>query len=113
MSKFDECIARYQKEFTKIGVKKVDEELLRKVAKGCGPSIYNADACKVATSDEKEMARVKKSFLLKKMGQKDTAKLDKAIAKVADKFGAKNRNKFRAMFYYMLTKELKLEKKYK
>lgn len=113
MSKFDECIARYQKEFTKIGVKKIDEELLRKVAKGCGPSIYNADACKVATSDEKEMARVKKSFLIKRMDQKDTPKLDKAIAKVADKFGSKNRNKFRAMFYYMLTKELKLEKNYK
>ena len=112
MSKFDECIARYQKEFTKIGVKKVDEELLRKVAKGCGPSLYNADACKVATSDEKEMDRVKKNFLIKKMGQKDSAKLDKAIAKVGDKFGSKNRNKFRAMFYYMLTKELKLEKKY-
>jgi len=112
MSKFDECVARYQKEFTKIGVKKVDEELLRKVAKGCGPSIYNADACKVATSDEKEMDRVKKNFLIKKMGQKDDAKLDKVIAKVADKFGSNNRNKFRAMFYYMLTKELKLEKKY-
>jgi len=113
MSKFDECIERYQKEFTKIGVKKVDEELLRKVAKGCGPSIYNADACKVATSDDKEMDRVKKNFLIKKMGQKDTAKLDTVIAKVADKFGAKNRNKFRAMFYYLLTKELKLEKHYK
>lgn len=113
MSKFEECIARYHKEFTKIGVKKVDDDLLRKVAKGCGPSLYNKDACKVATSDEKEMARVKKSFLLKKMGQKDGAKLDKAVDKAAKKFGASNRNKFRAMFYYMLVKDLKLEKKYK
>lgn len=113
MGKFDECIERYQKEFKKIGVKKIDEDLLRKVAKGCGPSLYNADACKVATSDPKEMERVKKSFLIKRMKQKDTAALDKAIAKVGAKFGAKNRNKFRAMFYYMLTKELKLEKKYK
>ena len=113
MSKFEECIARYHKEFTKIGVKRVDDALLRKVAKGCGPSLYNKDACKVATSDEKEMDRVKKNFLIKKMGQKDTAALDKAIAKVTKKFGDKNRNKFRAMFYYLLTKEMKLEKKYK
>lgn len=113
MGKFDECIERYQTEFKKIGVKKIDEELLRKVAKGCGPSLYNKDACKVATSDPKEMERVKKNYLIKRMNQKDTSALDKAIAKVAKKFGDKNRNKFRAMFYYLLTKELKLERKYK
>lgn len=113
MASFEECIERYHKEFKKIGVKRVDDALLRKVAKGCGPSLYNKDACKVATSDEKEMSRVKKSFLIKKMKQKDTSALDKAIAKAAKKFGASNRNKFRAMFYYMLVKDLKLEKKYK
>ena len=48
MSKLDDCIAEYNKQFEKIGVKRVDQDLLRKAAKACGPAIYKADASKVA-----------------------------------------------------------------
>lgn len=110
MSKFDDAIAKYQKEFDKIGVKRVNQDLLKACTKACGPSIYNADACKVSSSDEKELDRVKANFLAKKLGVKGAA-ADKAVAKVVDKMGAKNRNKYRAMFYYLLAKETKKEGK--
>ncbi|MDB9932221.1 MAG: DUF2853 family protein [Flavobacteriales bacterium] len=93
----------YKAEFKKLGVS-FDEDLLTKVAKGCGPSIYNKDASTVAGSDPKELATVKNNFLIGKLGMKDGADLDKGISKVIDTFGSSNKNKYRAMFYYMLTK---------
>ncbi len=112
MSKFDECVAKYEAEFKKLKVD-YDADLLRKVAKGCGPSIYNADASKVSSADAEELNRVKQSFLIKKLGLKDGPKLDEAIQEVVDTFGSSNRNKFRAMFYYMLTVKFKKESVYK
>ena len=64
MSKFEECMETYRAEFKKLNVK-FDDALLTKVAKGCGPSIYNRDASTVAGSDEKELATVKNNFLIK------------------------------------------------
>ena len=93
----------YKAEFKKLGVS-FDEDLLTKVAKGCGPSIYNKDASTVAGSDPKELATVKNNFLIGKLGMKDGADSDKGISKVIDTFGSSNKNKYRAMFYYMLTK---------
>lgn len=103
MGKFDQCMDTYKAEFKKLGVS-FDEDLLTKVAKGCGPSIYNKDASTVAGSDPKELATVKNNFLIGKLGMKDGADLDKGISKVIDTFGSSNKNKYRAMFYYMLTK---------
>ena len=67
MSKFEECMDTYRAEFKKIGVK-FDDALLTKVAKGCGPSIYNRDASTVAGTDSKELDTVKNNFLVKKLG---------------------------------------------
>ncbi len=112
MSKFDDCVATYEAEMKKLGVK-YDADLLRAVAKGCGPSIYNKDASKVSSGDKEELARVKNNFIMKKLGIKDEKKADAAIAKVVDVFGSSNRNKYRAMFYYMLVEEFGKEKMYK
>jgi hypothetical protein len=111
MSKFDECIETYKKEFDKLKIS-YDLDLLTKVAKGCGPSIYNTDASKVSSADKEELARVKNNFLIKKLGLKDGTELDDAIAGVVDQFGSSNRNKYRAMFYYLLTKKFKKESVY-
>ena len=111
MGKFDECMDTYKAEFKKLGVS-FDEDLLTKVAKGCGPSIYNKDASTVAGSDPKELETVKNNFLIGKLGLKDSADLDKGISKVIDTFGSSNKNKYRAMFYYMLTKEFGKESAY-
>jgi hypothetical protein len=111
MSKFDDLIATYQGEAQKIGVS-VDSELLSKVTKGLGPSIYNADSAKVSCSDQAELDRVKANFLIKKLGLADGAQLDDAIKEVCETFGSSNRNKYRALFYYLLVKKFGKEAQY-
>ncbi len=108
MSKLDDALELYEKEMTtKLGMKKVDTVLLRAVAKACGPAIYKADASKVSCSDKTELERVKKNFLLKKLELKDTPKLDEALKEVCKEMGSRNRNKYRAIFYYMLVKKFR------
>ncbi len=114
MSKFVEKVDSYYENLTtKLGVKGVDKDLLTKVTKGVGPNIYKADASKVSSTDEDEMGRVKNNFLIKKLGLKDGKKLDDAMAKVVDIMGSSNKSKYRAVFYYLLVKELGQEKAYK
>ncbi|RNL82066.1 DUF2853 family protein [Sinomicrobium pectinilyticum] len=113
MSKRDELIAKYAADLKdKCGVK-ADMDLLTKVTIGLGPSIYNADAETVSGTDPNELATVKKNFLIKKLGLKDSADLDKAIDSVIEKYGRSNRNKFRAVIYYLLVKHFKKESVYK
>ena len=111
MSKFQECIDTYKSEFNKMGIS-FEEELLVKVAKGCGPAIYNRDAATVSGSDEKELETVKKNFLIKKLGLSDSDGLDNAIKEVVETLGTSNRNKYRAMFYYLLAKKFGKESIY-
>lgn len=111
MSKFDECVASYQKEFSDLGIS-YDNDLLVLVARGCGPTIYNPDSSKVSSSDQAELDRVKNNFLIKKLGLTDGPDLDSAIASVVDTLGASNRNKYRAMFYYLLVKHFGKEASY-
>ncbi|MBL4724300.1 MAG: DUF2853 family protein [Lutibacter sp.] len=111
MSKFDEKIALYQGEMKKLGLS-FDADLLKAVTKGLGPSIYKTDAEIVSGSDKRELETVKKNFLMKKLGLADGANLDSAIETVIGKVGKSNRNKYRAIVYYLLVKELGQESKY-
>lgn len=112
MSKRDELIVKYAADLKdKCGVNP-DMDLLTKVTIGCGPSIYNADAATVSGSDESELATVKNNFLIKKLGLKDGTDLDKGINKVMDTYGRSNRNKYRAVVYYLLTKHFGKESAY-
>ena len=113
MSKRDELIAKYAADVKdKCGVSP-DMDLLTKVTIGCGPSIYNADAATVSGSDDSELATVKNNFLIKKLGLKDGPNLDKGIDAVMETYGKSNRNKYRAVVYYLLTKHFKKESVYK
>ena len=87
-------------------------DLLTKVTIGCGPSIYNADSSTVSGSDESELATVKNNFLIKKLGLSDGANLDAGIAAVMEQYGKSNRNKYRAVVYYLLTKHFGKESVY-
>lgn len=104
MSKLDELLAKYKADLEKIG-DKVDDKLLTATAKACGPSIYRKDASLVAVSDPKEVDRVKKNFLIGKLGLKDTPKLDDGIAAVKTAYS--KRAKYRVVFYYLLAKQFK------
>lgn len=112
MSKRDELITKYAADLKdKCGVSP-DMDLLTKVTIGCGPSIYNADAATVSGSDQSELDTVKNNFLIKKLGLNDGPELDKAIDAVMETYGKSNRNKYRAVVYYLLTKHFNKESVY-
>lgn len=113
MSKRDELIAKYASDLKDKCGMTPDMALLTKVTVGCGPSIYNADASTVSGSDTSELETVKNSFLIKKLGLADGSNLDEALASVMDTYGKSNRNKYRAVVYYMLTKHFGKEAVYK
>lgn len=104
MSKRDELIAKYAADLKEKCGENADMDLLTKVTIGCGPAIYNADASTVSGSDDSELATVKNNFLKGKLGLADSPELDKAIDAVMEKYGRSNRNKYRAVVYYLLTK---------
>ena len=87
--------------------------LLTKVTIGCGPSIYNADASTVAGSQPAELETVKNNFLMKKLGLPDGPEFMEAISKVIEVYGKSERNKYRAVICYMLTKHFGKEAVYK
>lgn len=110
MSKLDEKVALYSKELTKLG-QKVDEALVRAIAKGCGPSIYTADGETVSSSDKAELERVKKNFMEKKLGLSGND-LESGIQYAIEAIGKSNRNKYRVVFYYLIVKKFKKESVY-
>lgn len=113
MSKRDDLIAKYADDIEKKCGMKPDMKLLTAVTIGCGPSIYSKDAATVSAGDKKELERVKNNFLIKKLGLKDTPKLDEGIASVIDTYGRANRNKYRAVVYYLLVKHFRKGSVYK
>lgn len=113
MSKRDELIQKYAADLKEKCGMSADMDLLTKVTIGCGPAIYNADASTVSGSDAAELETVKNNFLIKKLGLADSAQLDSGIASVMDTYGQSNRNKYRAVVYYMLTKHFSKESVYK
>ncbi|WP_296425264.1 DUF2853 family protein [Yoonia sp.] len=104
MGKRDDLIARYADDLQNKCGMNVDMDLLTKVTIGCGPAIYNADATTVAATQPDEIATVKDNFLIKKLGLKDGPELTTAIDSVLEIYGKSERNKYRAVVYYMLTK---------
>lgn len=112
MGKRDELIAKYAEDLrSKCGMEP-DMDLLTKVTIGCGPAIYDADAETVAASQESELETVKNNFLIKKLGLKDGPELMTAINSVIETYGRSERNKYRAVVYYMLTKHFGKESVY-
>ena len=82
-----------------------DVDLLRAIAKSLGPSIYRSDSKYVACSDKKERERIRKSFLVKKLGLADTDKLDDSIEAVCEQVAPLKNAKHRPVVYYLLTKK--------
>ncbi len=112
MGKRDDLIALYAEDLrNKCGVSP-DMDLLTKVTIGCGPSIYDADASTVAATQEGELETVRNNFLIKKLGLADGPQLMDAINAVIDTYGRSERNKYRAVVYYMLTKHFGKESVY-
>jgi hypothetical protein len=112
MGKRDELIAKYADDLkNKCGIEP-DMALLEKVTIGCGPAIYNDDASTVAGSQPAELETVKNNFLIKKLALSDGPELMEAIHSVIETYGKSERNKYRAVVYYMLTKHFGKEAHY-
>lgn len=112
MSKRNELIAKYASDLKEKCRMEPDMALLEKVTIGCGPAIYSADAETMAASDPDEIERVKKNFLIKKLGLKDGPALGEALQAAIDTYGQSERNKYRAVVYYMLVKHFKKDAVY-
>jgi len=112
MGKRDDLIAKYADDLKNKCGMTPDMDLLTKITIGCGPSIYNADASTVAGSQPSELETVKENFLMKKLGLPDGDNLMEAINTAIETYGKSERNKYRAVIYYMLTKHFGKEAVY-
>lgn len=112
MGKRDEWIEKYADDLKNKCGMTPDMDLLTKVTIGCGPAIYNADAQTVSAGDTSELETVKNNFLIKKLGLADSEELMGGIQKVIETYGRSERNKYRAVVYYMLTKHFGKESVY-
>lgn len=112
MGRRDDLIAKYAEDLkSKCGMTP-DMDLLTKVTVGCGPAIYNADASTVSATDPAELETVKKNFLIKKLALRDGPELMEGITKAIETYGKSERNKYRAVMYYMLVKHFGRESIY-
>ena len=111
MRKRDELIEKYAGDLKNKCGMQPDMDLLTTVTIGCGPSIQNADASTFAGSQEK-LETAKNNFLIKKLGQSDGSELMDEINSVIETYGRPERNKYRAVIYYMLTKHFVKESVY-
>ena len=112
MGKRDELIAKYADDLKTKCKMTPDMALLTKVTIGCGPSIYDADASTVAAGQVSELETVKNNFLIKKLGLKDGPELMAAINSAIETYGRSERNKYRPVVYYLLTKHFGKESVY-
>ncbi|PID66556.1 MAG: hypothetical protein CR975_02345 [Gammaproteobacteria bacterium] len=112
MSQLDALLVKYTADLKNKCKVTPDADLLKKVAKGLGPSIYNKNSSLVSGSDKSELNLIKNNFLIKKLGLKDSDALDKAIAEVIDTYGRSNPNKYRVVVYYLLVKKFGKESVY-
>ncbi|WP_420601399.1 DUF2853 family protein [Flagellimonas sp.] len=112
MSRRDELIEKYAADIKAKFGETPNMDLLTKVTVGLGPSIYNLDSSKVSGSSEKELETVKNNFLMGKLGLADGPELLDAVNKVIDIYGRSDKNKYRAVIYYMLARHFGKESVY-
>lgn len=112
MGKREELIERYADDLKNKCGMTPDMDLLRRVTIGCGPSIYNADSSTIAASQPGELETVKNNFLIKKLGLSDGPSLMDGLNKAIETYGQSERNKYRPVVYYMLTKHFSKESVY-
>ncbi len=110
MSKFEEKLEKYMASHKEHVGGKLDEQLLTKVTKGLGPSIYNKDA-ETVSMEKSEMERVVENYLKKKLSLSGD-NLMGSVEAVMEKYGKSNRSKYRAVIYYMLCEHHKKQAVY-
>ena len=83
-------------------VPNADEKAIAAIVRHCGIALQKRDSALVSFTDKTELARVRDSFLKKKLGlTAPDADLDKAIQSVGEKLKGDN-SKNRVTVYYLL-----------
>jgi hypothetical protein len=96
-AKYFDDIKRYQPN--------VNEKAVAGIVKHLGIALKSADASLVSCSSKDELARVRESWLKKKLAlTEDDAALDKAIADICTTMKGDNK-KNRVTFYYLLAEK--------
>lgn len=108
MATLDDAVGDALTALSKSGIDNPDVDLLRRITKSLGPSVYKADARYVACSDDAERERIAKQAE-KKMGA-DNGSL--AVQTVCDKMKGAGSQKHRAAFMYLLAIQLGAESVY-
>ncbi|MEO0730000.1 MAG: DUF2853 family protein [Pseudomonadota bacterium] len=80
-----------------------DEAVVAAIVKHLGIALRSLDASLVSCSSKDELARVRDSFAVKKLGL-DAAKADPVISEICEEMKADKR-KQRVTFYYLLAKK--------
>ena len=101
-SKLDRAVERGAATLQKCGVEEPDTDLLRRIIRAMGPSAYRADREKVACSDPKERARVRRGFLRRTLGV-SRENDEGAVEAVCEQMRPAGAHKLRSAFYYLLT----------
>jgi hypothetical protein len=82
-----------------------DDKAIAGIVKYLGIALQNRDSALVSFSNREELARVRDSFLKKKLGlTMSDAELDKAITAVGEKLKG-DRSKNRVTVYYLLAEQ--------
>jgi TusA-related sulfurtransferase len=91
----------------------ISDDLLHRVTKSLGPSIYDLDTEVIACGQKDELEALKKNFIKKQLEvTADDEAIDKAIDEVCEEMGRSNSVKFRALFYILLTRKFNKESFY-
>ena len=111
--KREELIAQYAQDIQEKFSQTPDLDFLDKVTIGLGPASYNRDASLVSGTDASELETVRNNYLIKKLGLPDGPHLMHTIKDVIREYGSSERNKYRAVIYYILARRFKKESAYK
>mgnify|MGYP000303676558 CR=1 FL=1 len=106
MSKRDDLIQKYAADLKEKCDVEADMELLTRVVIACGPSIYNADSSTVSSSSTDELKTVQHNWVMKKLGVTDEDSAMGAVQEAVRIYGHSNRNKYRAVLYYLIATNL-------
>ena len=79
----------------------VNATLIEKIVKRLGIANQSVDASHVAATDPSKVERLKKNFVIKKLGQEDSDATDAVIAEILEKMKP-HRLKQRGAVYYLL-----------
>jgi len=104
MATMEEKMEAYKAQLEELGVS-IDEDMLAAVAEDLGPANYNPDASLVSCSDDTELERVYTNFVSDELEVSDKEEGMAAIKAVCEQMDGIAR-KHRAVFYYLLAKNL-------